>query len=155
VEFPTGLRSFFAREISEPAEHVLRVVIAESSLAPAKEIQLPGTTASFTGRTLFIDKSTPSVMLEWQRYVAYSVENECFGKADSWDSALRPLDAMLQTRKESAFLNYVSEATFASDNYPGVLTHWQLFCENHIINVVSDKPPSLQWLPAEQDFPIR
>jgi hypothetical protein len=155
VDFPTGLRSFFAREISEPTEHVLRVVIAESSLAPPKEIQLPGTTVSVTAQTLFIDKATPSLMLEWQSYVAYSVENERFGKADSWDTAPRPLDAMLQARTETAFLNYVSEATFASDKYLGVLTHWQLFCENHIINVVSDKPPFLQWLPADQDFPIR
>ncbi|MFD1702791.1 hypothetical protein ACFSCV_07220 [Methylopila henanensis] len=43
--------------------------------------------------------------------------------------------------KASSFLRFVSRATFASETYPGPLTHMQIVCLTHVIDVVSPDLP--------------
>ena len=47
---------------------------------------------------------------------------------------------------KSTFLDYVSRATFASEQYPGPLSHVGLICQNHIVDVVSTKSPAIRRL---------
>jgi len=41
-------------------------------------------------------------------------------------------------------LDFIEQATFASDSYPDPMTHWGIFCLNHIVDVVSCSEPASQ-----------
>ncbi len=151
VDFPSGRRSFFAREILEPEENALRIVIVESTtLAETEEISGTGLRA----HPVVVDESSPSLELFWDRYIAYAVEDESYARYDGNEDSY-PLTSMLVSRETSAYLDYLSCATIASTSYVGAFSHWQLFCENHTINVASLAPPRLRWIEGTRDYPIR
>ena len=45
---------------------------------------------------------------------------------------------------KSHFIEYMGTATFASDQYPGPMQHYEVVCENHIIDVLSTEPPAIR-----------
>jgi hypothetical protein len=133
----------FLREISEPRDNRLRLLIEEAapSGAPAT-LKLPGLT--LTGCRA-IESTSASRLFEviWDTYVAYSVRNESFA---SQDGAAMFSGRFFRIYSKSTFLDYVSRATFASEQYPGPLSHVGLICQNHIVDVVSTKSPAIRRL---------
>jgi hypothetical protein len=78
--------------------------------------------------------------LQWRSYIAYSVRNESFTTADNYE--------IFEGRNfvkysKSRYLDFVRDATFADDGFPGPMTHWGIFCLNHIIDVVACHPPEV------------
>jgi hypothetical protein len=47
---------------------------------------------------------------------------------------------------KSHFIDYVSRASFACEEYPGPTRHIAIICENHIIDVVAAMTPAIQRL---------
>jgi hypothetical protein len=135
VDFPKGRISLFLTEIGEPSNNDLRLVVAEGIAGPLENTQFG------EARRIAPDETSRVFELIWCRYVAYSVRNESF---TSLKEGEEPPEDMLTTRTNSAYLDYVKAATFASDDYPGPLTHWSLYTEWHCIDVVSDKPPEIR-----------
>lgn len=137
VEFPGGLIDFYITEIGEPAENRLRIVVAEGLLGKSAKIDIEGVDLG-EGRPILVTDESRSYELHWDNYVAYSVRNESFWKEEKSEL---PRSGMLERRFNSAFFRYVSETTFADDEYPGPLEHWSLTTLNHCVDVVSVGPP--------------
>ena len=132
----------FLREIGEPEENSLRLVIEEAkSDGPHEDIEiLPGKVISGT-RAIESDATCRAFELVWLSYVSYSVRNESFctlDKEERWEGRLFCLYS------KSHFLDYVAQATFASADYPGPLQHWGVNCLNHIVDVVSIAEPQVR-----------
>ncbi|MDH4987911.1 hypothetical protein QEZ47_20795 [Aminobacter anthyllidis] len=135
--FPTGRRPFFLQEIGEPEANVLRVVVAEAS-AQENATTVPGT--DIIARPVTPVTNEQSWQLTWDSYVAYAVRNESY-----WQSDSRPdCDDRLLVRSQSAFLDFVGASTFASDDFPGKYSHWELICADHVIDVVSTSGPYIE-----------
>lgn len=47
---------------------------------------------------------------------------------------------------QSRFPDYVGVATFASDDYPGKATHYEIACLDHIVEVLSAEEPKVREL---------
>ncbi len=128
--------------IGEPSTNDLRLVLLEmkrqpvvvdTELGPANPVEPDETSRAFE--------------LTWWRYVAYSIRNESFYQPEEGQALPEGLSG---TREASAYLAYVSTTTFASDDYPGPLTHWFVNAEWHCIDVVSDNAPEVRELDPEE-----
>lgn len=139
MEFPDGLLDLYLTHIGEPAENELRIVVTEGLLGETTRIDVDGIDLG-EGRPIVMTKESRSFELSWNNYVAYAVRNESFWKGE--DGEL-PRSKMLERRFGSAFFRYVSETTFADDEYPGPLEHWSLTTLRHCIDVVSVGPPQV------------
>ena len=136
-EFPQGPIDLFLIEIGEPRDLVLRLVIVEAGT----EGQM-GTTERVTGYGSIVPKPDKQpIELVWEGYIAYSVRNECFAIPDRYQM---PGGDRFAVRQKSAFLEFISAATLASDDYPGPFQHWELVCLNHVIDVVAPFPPTIR-----------
>jgi len=138
----------FLREIGEPSDNVLRLVIEEAKADdPPEDIEiLPGKVIRGT-RAVESDASCRAFELVWSSYVSYSVRNESFCTIDReelWEGRL------LCLYSRSHFLDYVARATIASSDYPGPLRHWGVNCLNHIVDVVAVDDPQVREIKHEE-----
>lgn len=136
----------FMNSIAEPNDNELRLEILEAQTLPASpdalrplsealDLNLPlGSPIEHVGGCKIFT-------LSWSDYVAYSVRNESYTTVDKYE--------IFEGRtfvkySKSRYLDFVQQATFADDTYPGPMTHWGIFCLNHIIDVVSCSQPVVQ-----------
>ena len=139
MQFPEGNLNLYLTAISEPACSELRIVVAEGLLGGRTKIDFAGTDLG-EGRPIIITDESRAFELSWDNYVAYVVRNESFWKAEEGEP---PFTRHLERRFDSAFMRYISETTFADDNYPGPLEHWSLATLTHCVDVVSVGPPQV------------
>lgn len=128
-------------EISEPRNNDLHIVVAEVGPSAHEEMTQLG-----LARRVGPFEGSRTFELTWYCYVAYSIRNESYviGEPDSPD---------LRERAETAFGAFVKATTFASDEYPGPLTHWSLYTNWHCIDVISVDPPEIRQLDSTDATP--
>jgi hypothetical protein len=126
-------------EISEPHENALRLIIREGRTS---NVSVP---IRFTGKDFgegfptVIDDSCATFRLEWKNYVLYQVLNESLGMPAL---STKTYEGKLARKYSfSKLLQFVSETTCATDEYPGKLLHLQIICEMHVIDVISVESP--------------
>lgn len=142
---PSGV-SLWLRAIGEPRDNDLRVVVVEAK--PGRE---PVETALGQATPIAPDETCRAYEILWIHYVAYGVRNESYFQAEPGETLGGP---PLVARTASAYLAYVGASTFATDDYPGVLTHWRLYLERHCIDVVCVDPPEVRRMTAEETAAI-
>lgn len=128
--------------IGEPSNNDLRLVLLESKtqsavletdFGPAHSVEPDDTSRGFE--------------LTWWRYVAYSVRNESYFKSEDVAAfSAGPIGVATN----SAYLSYVAATTFATDDYPGPLTHWFVNAEWHCVDIVSDTRPEVRELDTDE-----
>jgi|HubBroStandDraft_4_1064222.scaffolds.fasta_scaffold289344_1 hypothetical protein len=133
--------SLYLREISEPKQNSLRLLIEEAEVMP-EEVAI-----RFVGREMgtghLVRSTANSRLFEivWDNYVAYSVTNESYttrNESEEYSGRLARL------YRKSHFLDYIALATLACQEYPGPLHHFQLVCECHMIDAVSTRSPRIE-----------
>jgi hypothetical protein len=122
-------------------DNSLRLVVQEGLPAgPAESIQV--------GHTIIpdctpIDATDASRIFEvvWGKYIGYSALNESYAAVNDQE---RYEGTRFRIYSKSHFIEYMETATFASDEYPGPTQHYEVVCENHIIDVLSTEPPVIR-----------
>ena len=133
----------FLREIGEPDENELRVVVEEAKAdGPPEDRKILGHVIHGT-RAIESDESSRLFELVWPSYVAYCVRNESY---TSWDDSEAWEGTLFRLYSKSHFRDYIAAGTCASDDYPGPLQHWSLVCLRHIIDVVGSVEPKVRRL---------
>ena len=134
----------FLREISEPEQNSLRLLIEEgiASLKPTA-VEVAGV-AMGDGYKITSGQNARLFEARWDSYVAYSIRNESYVTRD--DSEKFELGNLVRIYSESKFLEYVGKATIACDEYPGPSQHVEIICECHIIDVISTTVPTVKRL---------
>ena len=92
------------------------------------------------------DQRSRVFRVTWFNYVAFLVRNESYATPDS-DT---PRGCGLGKLERSPFREYVAATTFASDDYPGPLTHWYLTTEWHCFDVIAADDPEIAQLDAAE-----
>jgi hypothetical protein len=134
--------TIFLREISESEENVLRLVLQEANAnSETVSLKVGGTTIENLHRIESTERSR-TFELRWNQYIAYSVRNESFALQD--DSELHLSGRLIRLYSKSHFLDYISRATLASEQYPGPYTHVRILSENHVVDVVSTQAPEIR-----------
>lgn len=130
----------FLDELTELPCNGLRVVVCEGLVSPkAGSLGIAGKVLSDLHEIGVTEKSR-YFEITWGYYVAYSVINESFAKRspeEEWTGHL------FRVYKKSRFIDFVGAATFATDEHPGPMIHVGLVCEDHIVDVISTKEPSI------------
>jgi hypothetical protein len=129
----------FLTEFSEPQPNCLRLLIREGRTSKVSvPIRFAGTSLG-EGFPTEIDDSCAIFMLEWKNYVLYQVLNESFGQPALISEVFEGKFA--RKYSVSKLLQFVSDTTLATDEYPGKLLHFSIICEQHVIDVICVAPP--------------
>jgi len=135
---------FYLREISEPRDNSLRLVIEE---AAAGLEEPPRKVAGVVFSGLHRIEGTGRLFeLSWDIYVAYSVQNESYSKLDETDKV--ESGRLVRIYSRSRFLDHISMTTIATPEYPGPLLHVEVICLNHVIDVAATEPPKIRLVGA-------
>lgn len=131
-------------EIGEPVDNELRIVIHEAKAGVVGERKVDEEQSEVLKEILEnaapIEHGAGCKLFElyWPSYVAYSVRNESYTTVDDYEEFEGRL---IVKYTKSRYLDFVSKATFADSIFPGPLSHFGIFCLNHIIDVISAEEP--------------
>ena len=147
-------RYFYLREISEPRDNSLRVVVQEAIVKPLRSVSagLPELAELAKGASA-IESTEVCVSFEllWTRYAAYLVTEECVGSCgecsdESYEGNL------FRVYTKSHFLEYLARDT---GGHVDPIKHYKLICLNHLIDVASYAPPEIRVLDPIPNSPAR
>jgi hypothetical protein len=131
----------FLRAIEEPSDNVLKLVLQEGSVTgPAQDVQIGSVRLSGT-REVKSDEQSAVYEVIFPGYVAYSVLNESYTTADP---AEQYAGRRFRVYSRSKFMEYVRVATFIADDFPGPVTHYEVLCENHVIDIAATGVPQVR-----------
>jgi len=136
----------FLRLIADDVDNELTVVVQEAILGdkgsePEEDYDIPGLKEVLKGsRPIISDETCFFYQLYWPSYIAYHVSNESYANADPKEKFS---GKFLRKYSNSTYLDFLSKATFASQDYPGPFAHWGVITESHIIDVASVDAPKI------------
>jgi hypothetical protein len=81
------------------------------------------------------------IVFERRHMVYYSVLNESYGQYP--DESEEFVGKVLRVFSRSKLLDFIKTTTVASDDYPGVLQHYELVCLNHVVDIICTAPPEI------------
>jgi hypothetical protein len=81
------------------------------------------------------------VIFDRNSIVSYTVLNESYGKYPEPPEEF--IGKLFRVFSRSHLLDFTRQATIACDEYPGVLQHYQIACLNHVVDVITTKPPRI------------
>jgi hypothetical protein len=138
----------FLREISEPEENRLRLLLEEARASGIPTSMIVAGVEIKDCRSVLSTDTSRLFEINWDTYIAYSVRDESYAVRDKYDQAEWGERVCIYSK--SRFLDYVSQETFACAEHPGPFQHIGVACENHIIDIISTHSPRVQRLrPAE------
>lgn len=153
LEWDVGFRQInecehlFVRQLREIEELTLEVTVEEAKaqapiLVPPYDTQvgrlLVGTKPILPDESCRVFR----LVFDRNRMVSYSVLNESFGKYPEPPDEF--VGKRLRAFSRSRLLEFTKLDTIASDEYPGALKHYQIVCENHVIDVICTEPPTIE-----------
>ena len=141
-----GCDYLFATEIREIEELTLGVTIVEAKpQAPITTVeeQDPFGFLKIGGSPIEEDDTCRvfQVIFDRNRMVSYTVLNESYGKYPQAPEAFA--GKLFRVFSRSHLLDFVERTTIASADYPGPLMHFEIVCQNHVIDVICTAPPAI------------
>lgn len=137
----------FLRDISEPEENSLRLVVEEAIADHTQTISTPDPTGPFAeilkgASPIKAVEGCRRFELQWSRYVAYLVTEETVGSGGSYEDEVYT-GKLFRAYTKSHFLDYLSRDT--GGHFEPIL-HYKLICQNHLIDVAAYSPPEVRLL---------
>lgn len=137
--------------ITEPGENELRVATLEATTGDTlSEERLAAETDEALRKILAGSRAIEHLEgckkfeLFWPTYIGYSVVNESYSNGEPGES--NGVGRLLVEYEKSNYLQYMSKASFATADYPGLYKHWAIYCLNHTIDVASQVEPRVREL---------
>jgi hypothetical protein len=140
----------YLREIREPRDNSLRLVVEEAVVDYAKtDLGEPeGDTTQALRNAGILDNAHPieandtcrTFELFWKHYVAYLVTEECVGSCGTYTDEVYT-GKLLRRYSKSHFLDHLARDT---GGHARPLQHYKLVCLNHLIDVASEEPPAIE-----------
>ncbi len=129
----------------------LRIVIAEagviddaSAISAEEESSEALRKVLNESKPIVVTDSSAHYEIVFDDYISYAVTNESYagGIEEKFEGRLARIYS------HSAFLNYISQGTFATVEYPGPFVHYGFSCLNQIVDIVAQKPPTVNLINA-------
>ncbi|TRD15574.1 hypothetical protein [Palleronia caenipelagi] len=128
--------NWLSKQIEPINQRLLVVEIAAAILGPH-----PGEIAGIAGAyPLEIKPESDVVKVRFFDFVSYSVTEEMFAQQSDQETSS---GSWLRVFSNSFFLDFVAQSTWATSDFPGKLTHYQINTLDHTINVVTLNPPEI------------
>jgi hypothetical protein len=136
-------RYIYLTEIGEPEVNVLRIVIEEARVSGKAENIEFGTAKITDVHPISSARTCYSYEIIFGSYIVYAVRNESYVSADEYEKFT---GRYFRVYSQSRFLDYIRVSTFASEDYPGKFTHYEIACLDHVVEVVSVSEPEIRLL---------
>ncbi|MGP3393379.1 hypothetical protein NIPOLPBK_00119 [Stenotrophomonas maltophilia] len=134
----------FLTDIGELEANCLRLVIDEGRVTGEPRRVDLGQGHSIDGvRAIEVTPHSQRFELIWDHYISYAVHNESY---QSWDDSEAWSGNLFRRYSRSKFLDYLDHATFADSRYPGPFAHYQVICQDHVIDIAALQPPKVRLL---------
>ncbi|HDS1508677.1 hypothetical protein I5U67_18100 [Stenotrophomonas maltophilia] len=134
----------FLTGIGEPEANRLRLVVEEGQVIRKPSRVALGHGCSIDGvRAMEVVPHSQRFELIWEHYISYAVHNESY---QSWDDSEAWSGNLFRRYSRSKFLDYLERATSADTRYPGPFTHYQVICQDHVIDIAALQPPKVRLL---------
>ena len=130
----------YLKEISEPEDNSLRVIIEEAAEGNESEI---ASGAGLSGNEIVVTNESQVFEIYFDSYIGYSVVDESLALPD--DSEVFD-GRVFCVYEKSNYLDYLGKASFASEDHPGPFVHYGFNCLNHIIDIASADEPEIKKL---------
>lgn len=140
-----SLKYLYLRELSEPRDNSLRIVVQEAADKRSAPISVPPDLPELTeilkdAWPIGSVEGCKRFELSWDRYAAYLVTEELVGSNGSYEDEAYT-GRLLRVYTKSHFLEYLARDT-AGHLEP--IHHYKVICLNHLIDVASYAPPKIQ-----------
>jgi len=133
-----NIKDVFFLGLNEPDCNSLSLYFSRSKVSDIPESLVIGDKNLGDSYPVEFDEESPMIQINFERYIGYSVLNESF---TSWDDYQVFLGKSFRIYSKSRYLDFISVATFASEDYPGPFKHYGIVCYDHIIDVVACHEP--------------
>ena len=134
----------YLREIGEPRDNRLRVVVEEADASPFAESRKIAGAALTELHPIESGENSRLFEIIWENYIAYDVMNESYARVGDYDVVQS--GKLMKIYSRSHFLDYLALASIASEGYPGPFMHYGLICLNHVVDVACPNPPTINIL---------
>lgn len=133
----------FLQYVSEPEVNLLALIVEEGMLSG----NIESTEITRDVQRIVSAPYCRSYEILWENYVSYNIMNESYG--------IVAHDQIYEGKKwriysKSEYMNFIKKTSFASEEYPGPLTHWCILTEHHLIDVISWKEPKIRLLEPDE-----
>jgi len=140
-------KHLYLREISEPRDNSLRLVVQEAVINPSGSVdshpELPELAEILKGASpIESTEDCRSFELTWKHYVAYLVTEECVGSCGSYDDETFS-GKLFRVYTKSHFLEHLARDT---GGHAEEVLHYKLTCLNHLIDVAAYTRPEVRQL---------
>lgn len=130
----------YLKEISEPEDNCLRVIIEEAITGNKLEVV---SDTGLSGNEIAVTDESRIFEIYFDSYIGYSVIDESLALPD--DSEVFD-GRIFCVYEKSNYLDYLRRSSFASDDHPGPFVHYGLNSLNHIIDIASADEPEIKKL---------
>jgi hypothetical protein len=136
----------YLRELSEPRDNSLRLVVQEAVVNPIGSVrfshsELPELEEILKGSApIESTDACRTFELTWKHYVAYLVTEECVGSGGQ-DADEIHTGKLCRVYTKSHFLEHLSRDT---GGHTEAILHYKLICLNHLIDVAAYAPPDVK-----------
>ena len=139
-----NVKYLYLRKLSEPMDNSLQIVVQEAveNRAKAAPLDMPGMGKILPGDAWPIESTSDcrTFVLSWTRYVAYLVTEEAAGSCGNYGDEIFTGKLFRQYQK-SHMLDHIACDT---GGHFEPLQHYKIICLNHLIDIVSTKPPVIE-----------
>jgi hypothetical protein len=151
-----SVRYLYLRELSEPKDNSLRIIVEEAvanrAATHSVQTQLPEL-AEMVKDSFPIEsiEDCKRFELSWSSYVAYLVTEECVGSCgESTDEIYT--GKLFRVYTKSHFLDHLARDTGAHSR---PIQHYKLTCLNHLVDIGSYDPPEIRQTQPISASPLR
>ncbi len=132
----------FLESLAEPTQNALELIILEAAAEPeAKNQEILGIVVPM--RAVTSREGHSRVRIHWPEYIGYQVLNEMYTAADSYEQFTgRGVRLYTKSRFFEALYPSKSQTEFFEKN----TKHWQVLCEFHIIDVLAEGEPTIEFV---------
>lgn len=131
----------FLEQISESTNNTLRLVVSVAEISNEKGSVKIGN--SFVDGVHSVTPSNICYEIFFESYIAYFVLNESYDtpytglENENWEGK------NFRVTSESEFTRFLETSSISKD-WLGHYIHYRIYCQNHVINVVSLKEPIIK-----------
>ncbi len=141
-------RYLYMRGLHEPRDNKVRFLVEEAGLQtprPASGNAALGSVAALLEDAQPIESDSSSRLFEivYDEYISYTVSNETYSKYPELPEVFT--GNLFRIYSWSFLLEMTRKTTYAGDEHPGPgpLEHHQIPCLNHVIDVITTRPPRM------------
>jgi hypothetical protein len=132
-------QALFLGEITEPIENALKIIVHPAMYDTEKKPVMVGDIQLTMAREFWADTSK-STQIEFYTYIGYSVRNEMNCPHDAEEEYI---GNRFRIYSRSKYLDFIKASTFIFPDQIEKIKHYGIYCENHLIDIISADEPKI------------